>query len=382
MRLNLDVLVHVMSFMGTMSDVLSFMRTSRDLYEPGARILLSHFRHTVDDQHHFLSFSTFILGTPNRARFLKHFDLEFCSMFAERHDSMATDLARILSLCVNLESLILEESEWIFEIEAVASAIQSLTRLRTIEFHGVGDQGALVIARMNSPLREATITFKDVEEEDQDDADETKTFDPWLILSPFSQHLVNIEITNLPCLGVYTHPVVFENVRFLCLYTNSVEFSSLLLLNTLPRLRELRWNSCDGNSDLDHREAENNRSINELVLDRAAPLFKRRLENRLDYVFCDLSRAYSLALRIKVVNWEGVVLAKPRHIPFLRPVLEDIHPSTLEFTIQVKNFDHAELASVAEAFEDNSVENIWLTLDFDGYTLGDIDSVVVSLKLG
>ena len=102
------------------------MRISRDLYEPSARMLLSHFDHSFDIGPKFLSFSTFILNTPKRALYLKHLKLEDCAMLA--FYKMAADLARVLSLCVNLESLSMEQSEWAFEEEADVVAIQSLTR--------------------------------------------------------------------------------------------------------------------------------------------------------------------------------------------------------------------------------------------------------------
>ena len=361
--LSWELFLDLMSYIPVKADLSRYMRTCRSIYHHGIPLLLKQcvfLKNTGWRQ--IISFCDFMAKDPRRALLLH--EIVFPGSFApadeetpETINKASTSLSRIIIDARNLTILRVQSLRNLLSSNRFMSvAIISHRNIQTIEVGDVDLRGAVMLAKMRSPVTTAFLDFGCTSAEDDDPDDED--LQPSIILWPFREHLEELRLLNLPLYASFKmYDIRFTRVRSLTIETYFPDdFAVEDLAGAFPNLQTLKLHSPEVSPMWDGD------SYRELNAD-AFILPDEKWES-LDQLRCDVWWAYGLFFQCPIRMWSGARLGYQKDdISQFRAVIGDIRPRHLDVTIGVSEVGSRRQFQLSGVFPPAEVTHLNINLE-------------------
>ena len=361
MRLNFDVLVETMSFLGR-SDVGVLMRTCQTLRKAGAPYILDG-DIRLNNNNKIASFCHFMLQRDSlgRFRYLRHLELSGRLLEFEESD-LGKAIGCIFQNATHLESLVIND-DGLFELdESISIAIASLPRLQKLELSFDNAEATDMMQRMQAPLVEVKIHF----DHDYDDGDDVLDGfrDPIVYFAAIKETLEDVCVSGYAQFDRHSEAYQYPLVENLDIDVPHIFQPLKPMIEGYPNLRQLSiWT--DSEVDFD-----DSAFFEFLVEAREGNLNDQETHGSwesLDVLSGELSGLYALGIQCKV---EHLDLADARvkgetRCDALKELITDTTPSSLSLGIVPPEFNLLQLGTMLEPAI-NTLSSISLNVDFHG----------------
>ncbi|KAI0080921.1 hypothetical protein K474DRAFT_43892 [Panus rudis PR-1116 ss-1] len=352
LRLNADVLVHIMRFISSKGELFRMMKTCRSLYLAGLPMMLKNVHLWLDDRTcglaRFCRFMEFDL--ENRCPLVRNLSisLAFAYEMLECHQTNTMDrFSTVLEHCRNLHSLSLPDGElWLYYgPTSIPRALRALTSMRDLELTLVDDYDATLqlLSNLDLPNLQAISV--------QHDKDYLHNTDNRIIGNPFEilhNQRSTLEVIRFgPCLpesSSHIYPMA-KTIVFSCLAIENINTSALM--HSLPNLQRLSLGYLPPHQeDLDRLGRHGEEVLARVHLRNIVHQRDLHLWRQLDAVRGDVLALYALALTCPVRHVQIEESITPGLIPFWTKTLDACRPSAVTMQIDMERFGIKQLPSI------------------------------------
>ncbi|KAH8096938.1 hypothetical protein BXZ70DRAFT_303137 [Cristinia sonorae] len=346
-----DVVLHIMAFVSSQSDLSRMTRTCATLHKHGTLILSRQcYISILSPWKTLFSFCDFMEKSPDRRLALRSLTLSYLAPSSSEdrinlEKTALMKLAKVISDARYLESLQISDLEELLAASpAMLSAISSIQSLRTVEFNYLNSLSCALLASMQTSRLETVILDFSL------DLDETHPDELSLpdVLRNFQSSLVELFVEDLPeNTSFHYDAIVFPRLRSLSIRTDYLDASLEDLHASFPNLRHL---VLQGIESPDMSELPNESDLSNWDLET---------------LHCSVPWAYALGFDAHSHIWRGVHLGDERwhsNVDYFRIVLERIEPKHLDIDLHMFDLCHTHHESFAEIFPECGVTH--LKLDF------------------
>ncbi|KAH8093810.1 hypothetical protein BXZ70DRAFT_384654 [Cristinia sonorae] len=357
-----DVLLHVVPFITSQSDLSRFMRTCITLYQHGLPTLSRQCHIRGSSWKSINSFCSFVLKTPDRCLWLRELSIPDIRSYEETpaHEldqemASLTMLAQAISDARNLECLRIFDFGYLLERASHTTLYLAISSLRNIKAIHFGNLNALSFNLMENmqttSLKEATLDF---------DLDPSESLTNVVYLP---QHLQQFQ-DSLEGLIVYdtfqSAPIIwnlgdiaFPRLHTLRIYSDSLENAPMEdLCATFP----------------------NAKNVTLLAHQRPMHVLEFRDESwfgwshhtwKLDRFRCSVPWAYGLGAHFHTQLWDGIVLGDDdliSNLEYFQDVAKDVQVERLDVELHVSNWHRIHHESFTSIFPSLQITHLHLDL--------------------
>ncbi|KAJ3557262.1 hypothetical protein NM688_g1564 [Phlebia brevispora] len=316
MRLSLDILTIVLSHMVRRPDILSVMRTCKNLYAAGIPALLKSCI-LFSKKKKLSSFCDFILQDASaRGRHIR--DLTFFPSLGEiDDDELVEKFTQVLQHATGVEKLTFQKANKLVSNEQIATAFAQLKSVKELIVRDADSAMVDMVKEMQSPVETVLLSVQGMSDADKD---------PASVLAPFQRSLRKLS-SWMPEFDEEDQENTYPNLHTLDVtFWNNIDMGPMI--RAFPNLRNLSMylqGFDDGGLEEDKDEI---REKNEQAQEEA------KWEHLEDVVADDIN-LYIAALKSDVdtlelrLNWQS-------EAEQISAILGDAHPTRLNFSYEAE----------------------------------------------